>query len=1122
MNMKYFKLKFIIPTLLIIVLGIGIGLFFIGALKPYEIDPSKDNLEFSLEGFKDINGFTDEEYNALDEAKIVAGADKDSKYFMTINEKTTIVSVYVKEKGWSAKNYLEKAELLYSSANSNDPKKLSNFNLSFYTPSNKVNTYDSNAYSIKYTNKLTGDDEHYYQLRYIDNGVDILYNIGEFLNIQTLFPQKYDRSAFEDLFIGNMIINQIGFEKAEAIGEIEKEDGSTFNASVLIYLDTGTTWSEECATYLEEKGATVTPVDSKGLVTDDPSQIAKWELSNLKDENGKLIVNFNDGINSEGSPCEMNPFVNPNTIGGTTLTKWYELVASEEGSDVAYDTNVLNHGSDASPYFVLKTGSSQLDNQSLNRFLYALPDSAHPEDKVSYLYPTSGKYRTLPVYYDYNGDGVYTEEEKFVYGGYQAREELEDGTKVWLYDEETGKPVQTKLTQDQVDAQNAQFGYTDISGTSIFQVCLRFELGTDGFKCTLLNDALKEGDADKYGKYTKDDLNKLPDDEKASLQKEIRYYNHEYKIYSIELLPYMTENTPVDATTEKGMIVLPDGSGSVISFNSEKAVQQIGAYNEKRIYGSDSTIPQTERGNFSQDLMLPLYGFVEQTAGKGLVAIVEKGAAQTSIKANFYRDGSREGESKTPNYAQFTTYLREKENVKVSSGKQYTKFSASLFDQDIIYNYIILLDDNNADTNYLDYVDVAQAYRKYLLENVEGLNEKEDTTKVNNVSVNFLGAFTKKQIALGVVYDAEKSLTTFSQAAEIVKDLKENGIESMNVVYTNWTDDEGEPEITNDISVSSALGGKKELKKLTDYLNDEGIQFFADYNLTNGYGYDFSFGKLKYSARTISTSYSSSAQYVLSTGLADKTRKEGSIISPRFYNALISSYVTKLNKYNISGLSLYDLGNKRVADYKKNDEIYSEAAVQYQINALQVASENVNGNVLLKSPYDYAVPYASYANNIPTSATIYPIVDYSVPLYQLVFSGILDYSSEYINYNNDNNITYNILKAIETGSNLAVLLSYENTNQLLDTHYTEYYNAYYLNWRTNIIQMNETLNDLGIYEGYLVDHERITDNLIKVTYSNGLEVLINYDNNIYQDSKSGLTVTNNWFTVVPKEGDTNE
>ena len=76
------------------------------------------------------------------------------------------------------------------------------------------------------------------------------------------------------------------------------------------------------------------------------------------------------------------------------------------------------------------------------------------------------------------------------------------------------------------------------------------------------------------------------------------------------------------------------------------------------------------------------------------------------------------------------------------------------------------------------------------------------------------------------------SLTTFSQAAEIVKDLKENGIESMNVVYTNWTDDEGEPEITNDISVSSALGGKKELKKLTDYLNDEEIQFFADYNLT--------------------------------------------------------------------------------------------------------------------------------------------------------------------------------------------------------------------------------------------------------------------------------------------------
>ena len=175
----------------------------------------------------------------------------------------------------------------------------------------------------------------------------------------------------------------------------------------------------------------------------------------------------------------------------------------------------------------------------------------------------------------------------------------------------------------------------------------------------------------------------------------------------------------------------------------------------------------------------------------------------------------------------------------------------------------------------------------------------------------------------------------------------------------------------------------------------------------------------------------------------------------------------------------------------------------------------------MTTPFDYAVPYASYANNVPTTTTLYPIVDHAIPLYQLVFSGLVDYSSELVNYNNDYTVDYNILKAIETGSNLSFLLSYENTNVLLDTHYTEFYNAYYLNWRKNIISMTNTLNELGIYEGYLVDHKYVTNNVVQVKYSNGLTILINYDNNIYQDPSTGLAVASNWFTVV-EEGGSNE
>ena len=173
--------------------------------------------------------------------------------------------------------------------------------------------------------------------------------------------------------------------------------------------------------------------------------------------------------------------------------------------------------------------------------------------------------------------------------------------------------------------------------------------------------------------------------------------------------------------------------------------------------------------------------------------------------------------------------------------------------------------------------------------------------------------------------------------------------------------------------------------------------------------------------------------------------------------------------------------------------------------------------MLLSEPFDYAIPYTSYASGIPTDCTLYPIVDYSIPLYQLVISGLVDYSGEYINMDNDNNTVYNILKTIETGSNLSFMVSYSNTNVLLDTNYTNYYNAYYYNWRTDIIYMNKVLNDAGIYESRLVNHRYLTDNVVEVEYENGLTIIINYDDSVYQDA-SGLSVSSNWFAIM-KEGE---
>jgi len=141
-------------------------------------------------------------------------------------------------------------------------------------------------------------------------------------------------------------------------------------------------------------------------------------------------------------------------------------------------------------------------------------------------------------------------------------------------------------------------------------------------------------------------------------------------------------------------------------------------------------------------------------------------------------------------------------------------------------------------------------------------------------------------------------------------------------------------------------------------------------------------------------------------------------------------------------------------------------------------------------------------------------VDYSIPLYQLVVSGLFDYTGTAVNYNNEYAPEWYFLKALETGSNLAFVVSAEDTKVLLETSYTEYYNAYYINWKQKIINLNNQLNASGIYESRLVSHEYLTDNVVLVGYENGLKLIINFDNDTYQDQATGLAVKGNWYMVV--------
>ena len=150
--------------------------------------------------------------------------------------------------------------------------------------------------------------------------------------------------------------------------------------------------------------------------------------------------------------------------------------------------------------------------------------------------------------------------------------------------------------------------------------------------------------------------------------------------------------------------------------------------------------------------------------------------------------------------------------------------------------------------------------------------------------------------------------------------------------------------------------------------------------------------------------------------------------------------------------------------------------------------------------------------DLPTNGTYYPIIDDHIPLLQLISANYVPYSSKSINLNTVRSERYNFLKVLESGSNLKYTLSYDDPRKLINTEYNDFMSTYYSHWIDSIEEQVKELDSIKFYEGYLVDHKKVAREVYKVTYSNGLEIYINYRlNNVVVD---GVSIKSLDYTVT--------
>ena len=121
----------------------------------------------------------------------------------------------------------------------------------------------------------------------------------------------------------------------------------------------------------------------------------------------------------------------------------------------------------------------------------------------------------------------------------------------------------------------------------------------------------------------------------------------------------------------------------------------------------------------------------------------------------------------------------------------------------------------------------------------------------------------------------------------------------------------------------------------------------------------------------------------------------------------------------------------------------------------------------------------------------------SVPFLQILLRGYVDYYSTYLNFSTNQEI--DLLKCIEYGSNLAYLISAEESYLIANTLSNHLYATHYESNKKLIFeQINDASVALNQVKGQAIENRVVIETgVVEVTYANGVRIYVNYTGDAY-------------------------
>lgn len=553
-------------------------------------------------------------------------------------------------------------------------------------------------------------------------------------------------------------------------------------------------------------------------------------------------------------------------------------------------------------------------------------------------------------------------------------------------------------------------------------------------------------------------------------------YPDEYPVSAISLLSFFGAGGPED----EGSLFVPDGSGALIRFNNGKT--KYPAY-QQSVYGQDLTTNMIENAVREQTVRLPVFGIIKEEGA--FLGIIEKGAAAATINADV------SGRLNSYNYVYPSFTVINKGDLTLNAGGQ--KRSLPMFQEepmktDFTVRYVFL---GREDASYTG---MAKYYQEYLIDR-GGLPQAADTSEQEGLPffLQLIGSISKQQHFVGVPYRKLEPLTTFEQAEAIVNRMIERGIGNIKLKYSGWFNGGLDHKVPGKIAVDEAVGGAKGLRDFIAFAREQGVSFYPDVALLTANTAD-GFKETKEASRTLRDVPAAVYPLDLALNRRDRDKSPSFVVSPRLVAHYTEAMLDDLRPFETGGISLRDLADQLNSDYREHKQIDRAESEGISVQALNRIRE-AGLSVMADGGNAYALPFVTNLTDAPMGSSGFKIEDESIPFYQMVIRGFIDYTGEPFNLSSYTNEKQYLLKCLEYGAGVYFEWIYAPNHQVKDTEFDHLYAVNYELWLDKAAGLYRETNEAlkNVRHARIAEHEKLEEGVYKTVYENGFYVIVNYN-----------------------------